>query len=672
MGFFFNAGEQKTRAGVYQRYENVGGAQGAGAVDGVCATTFRGDWGDTGKVMTFMSAEDVAAQLGDGGKNSTVGLLKELFAGGATTVHAVRLGAGGAKATATIADTSVAPPKKVIENVRAQFLPAIAGDGGDTFDYEAFKAQYQAVMGDYDGDAAAFASLDKIQQDNGKITVAEAKAVFLNLPWVSVRFDNTEPLQRFSISYTKDGNPGTFVKGNGDTSTNTKDVIRKTTEIPAGSRMSSYVLGDGAIATDANLGLTGDAANGAYHFIVTGVTEGGESVTVTAEPVAYGTAQAAAIAPRAAAASNAALILTAKSVGSRALRYSIREVLGDSASREFVVVEGSRTMEKITFPASESGEAEALNAAINRQSAFFTSEIVEGYAGSGKLQIVAEADMTPGADPVVTNGDYSDAFALLEGYRWNTVSVDTDDVGVHAMLAAYMNRVYNEGKMAFAVVGEPTSVPLEDRMAHAAAYNDYNVVYVGGGGLDAAGAAVEGKQIVARAAGMVAAVPSSQSLTHRLVPGLVKPLEMLTNAQYEKAVNSGMLTFSASSAGAVWIEQGVTTLVNPTGEDDAGWKKIKRAKIRFELMNRCSDTVEPLIGQINNNTDGRANIIAIVQGQVIDRMVNEGKLEAGARIIQDPDNPPQGDSAWFVISADDTDGMEKMYLTFQFRFSAAV
>jgi len=78
---------------------------------------------------------------------------------------------------------------------------------------------------------------------------------------------------------------------------------------------------------------------------------------------------------------------------------------------------------------------------------------------------------------------------LLEGYRWNTVSVDTDDVGVHAMLAAYMNRVYNEGKMAFAVVGEPTSVPLDDRMAHAAAYNDYNVIYVGSGGLDAAGAA---------------------------------------------------------------------------------------------------------------------------------------------------------------------------------------
>lgn len=672
MGFFFNAGETKARAGVYQRYENVGGAQGAGAVDGICAATFRGNWGNTGEVMTFMSAEDVAAQLGDGGKNSTVNLLKELFTGGATTVHAVRLGAGGAKATATITDTSVAPPKKVLENVRAAFIPAIAGDGGDTFDYEAFKTHYREVMGDYDGDAASFASLDKIQQDKGQITVAEAKAVFINLPWVAVRFDNTEPLQRLSISYTKDGAPGTFVKGNGETGVNTKDVISGSEPIRAGSRMASYVLGDGAIETDANLGLTGDAANGTYSFIVTGVTVGGESVTVTADPVTYGAATAAASAPRAAAAHNAALILTAKSAGSRALRYSIREVLGDSASREFVVVEGSRTMEKITFPASESGEVEALNAAINRQSAFFTSEIVAGYAGTGKLQIVAETSMTPGADPVVTNADYSDAFVLLEGYRWNTVSVDTDDVGVHAMLAAYMNRVYNEGKMAFAVVGEPTSVPLDDRMAHAAAYNDYNVIYVGSGGLDAAGAAVEGKQIVARVAGMVAAVPSSQSLTHRPVPGLVKPLEMLTNAKYEKAVNSGMLAFSTSSAGTVWIEQGITTLVNPSGEDDAGWKKIKRAKIRFELMNRCSDTVEPLIGQINNNTDGRANIISIIQGQVLDRMVNEGKLEAGAQIIVDPNNAPQGDSAWFVITADDTDSMEKIYLNFQFRFSAAV
>lgn len=672
MGFFFTAGETKTRAGVYQRYENVGGAQGAGAVDGVCAAAFRGDWGEIGKVMEFHSAEEVTAQLGDGGGKSTVNLLKELFLGGATTVYAARLGSGGAKATAILTDTSTEPPQKILDNVTAAFLPKIKGEDGDTFDYDAFKAQYRAVMGDYDGDAASFAALDKIQRDNGKITVAEAKGVWINLPWVAIRFANTEPLQRYSISYSKDGAPGTFAKGNGDSSAGTKDVIRGPEAIAAGNHMVSYALGDGAIETDASLGLTGQAAEGTYYFTISAVTEGGENAVTTAGPIAYGASAAAASAPRTETAHNAALILTAKNEGSRALRYSIREALGDGASREFIVVEGSRTMEKITFPASENSEVEALNAAINRQSAYFDSAIAEGYAGSGKLQIVAETAVTPGADPIVTNADYSDAFALLEGYRWNTISVDTDDTGVHAMLAAYMNRAYQEGKMGFAVVGEPTSVALDDRMAHAAAYNDYNVIYVGSGGVDSSGAAVEGKQIAARVAGMVAAVPSSQSLTHRPVPGLVKPLEMLTNAKQEKAIRSGMLTFSTSSAGVVWIEQGVTTLVNPSGDDDAGWKKIKRAKIRFELMNRCSDTVEPLIGQINNNTDGRANIISILQGQVLDRMVNEGKLEAGAQITLDPNNAPQGDSAWFIIAADDTDSMEKIYLTFQFRFSAAV
>ena len=35
----------------------------------------------------------------------------------------------------------------------------------------------------------------------------------------------------------------------------------------------------------------------------------------------------------------------------------------------------------------------------------------------------------------------------------------------------------------------------------------------------------------------------------------------------------------------------------------------------------------------------------------------------------DPDNKPEGDSAWFVVYADDIDALEKMYYTFKFRFA---
>ena len=57
------------------------------------------------------------------------------------------------------------------------------------------------------------------------------------------------------------------------------------------------------------------------------------------------------------------------------------------------------------------------------------------------------------------------------------------------------------------------------------------------------------------------------------------------------------------------MEQGINTLVLPTAKEDEGWKKIKRVKVRFELFQRLNDTVEPLIGRINNDPDGRMFLV---------------------------------------------------------------
>ena len=50
----------------------------------------------------------------------------------------------------------------------------------------------------------------------------------------------------------------------------------------------------------------------------------------------------------------------------------------------------------------------------------------------------------------------------------------------------------------------------------------------------------------------------------------------------------------------------------------------------------------------------------------------EKKLLAGAHVELDSSNPPQGDSAWFLVYADDIDALEKLYFTFKFRFSPEV
>ncbi len=360
-----------------------------------------------------------------------------------------------------------------------------------------------------------------------------------------------------------------------------------------------------------------------------------------------------------------AVTMTAKWEGNRQLSYLIRKVLGDENTKEMLVLEGTLELERITFLTGEKEIENFLQAA--KQSNYFIFSKTETDAA--ELAEVGQTDFTAGTNPGITNENYSNAFTLLEPYVFNTICIDTESVAVHTLLTAYIQKIYQNGTiLPFAVIAESTSVPFETRLAHARAINSYNVIYVGGGAVDTLGQPLEGTRAAARIAGMVASTPSNQSLTHKVVSGMTDVLEMLTNSQYEQTIDAGMLTFSTSSAGNVWIESAITTLNMPQGEDDEGWKKIKRTKIRKELMNRASATVEPLIGNINNDDDGRATVLIAI-GKLLQLMFVEGKLLEGGSIEVDKDNLPEGDSAWFNIYADDIDSLEKMYFVYKFRYS---
>ena len=101
---------------------------------------------------------------------------------------------------------------------------------------------------------------------------------------------------------------------------------------------------------------------------------------------------------------------------------------------------------------------------------------------------------------------------------------------------------------------------------------------------------------------------------------------------------------------------------------DDGWKKIRRVKTRFELIHRLDLALEPKVGRVSADSDGVADIVQTGQ-RTVDAMVAEGKLYSGASFVEDTQNPAVGDSAWFIIQADDIDSLEKIYLQYQFRYS---
>ncbi len=356
-----------------------------------------------------------------------------------------------------------------------------------------------------------------------------------------------------------------------------------------------------------------------------------------------------------------ALSITAKYPGNKDFTVTIREKLSDSALKECIFYAGTTEFEKIEFAAGE-GEAGALANALSI-SKNFKAELKEGK-GEAQLAAVSQSAFTKGSNPQTTTGDYSNAFAQVEPFEFNTICLDTEDAAVHLLLQSFLNRIFDAGSLAQA---EKHTVDLESRMKHAAAFNDEKMNYVVNAWVDEQGTEIDGYQTAARIAGMIGAVSSGSSLTHTVVNGFSGILEKLTNMDMIQAEKRGCIVLSYSKAKQVWIDNAINTLITPADNQDDGWKKIRRVKTRFELIRRINATTDELVGKVDNDTNGRATVISQVQG-VGDSMKEEGKLVA-CTVSESSMYKADGDSVWFDIDVIDKDSMEHIYLTYLFRFS---
>ena len=363
----------------------------------------------------------------------------------------------------------------------------------------------------------------------------------------------------------------------------------------------------------------------------------------------------------------AVIDIETKYVGNREFSIGIKPALDDETVKQATIYEGTAILETRTI--TPSGSETEVDAFVTAFADSKYINVTKRAAGNGTLANVSQTAFTPGTNPTVTTEDYAAGFAAIEPEVFHYICVDTNNTAVHALLTAFVDRIHQDGAYARAVVGEPHTIALATRMANAAAYNDEKVCYVLNSGTETDGTVMEGYIAAARACGVLAATPSSESVTHRVMKGVSTLYESLTNSEIKKALKSGCLVFTLNKNNQVMIEKGINTLVTPRTNQDAGWKKIKRTDIRFELLDRVEKITEPMIGKVNNDANGRAAIIAAAQ-RVIDAMIGEGKLLSGNCLL-DNTQPPEGDSAWFKLAVDDIDSLETVYLTFRFRFSQA-
>lgn len=349
---------------------------------------------------------------------------------------------------------------------------------------------------------------------------------------------------------------------------------------------------------------------------------------------------------------------------SRALTVTIKESLEDETQKLAIIQEGTKELEAVAFTAGATEVAGIV-------AAFADSVYVKAVKkadGSGTLKNISQSKFSGGTDPTVNTEAYSAGFEASEEETWDGVAVDSDDPAVHTLLYTFINRKFEEGMYPYACVGEPKSVAIDTRIQHAAAFNDYKMHYVLNSWVGTDGVVYEGYLAAARILGMIIAVASNASLTHSVITGAASLNEALKNATIKKALKSGCLVLSLSKSRQVWIEKAINTLTVLSADQDAGWKKIRRMKTRFELEDRIDATLEAMDGTIDNNDNGRATVMSAIV-DVLDAMAGENKVEAGGTVALDASNPPKGDSAWFSISVDDIDSMEIIYLTYRYRFA---
>lgn len=353
--------------------------------------------------------------------------------------------------------------------------------------------------------------------------------------------------------------------------------------------------------------------------------------------------------------------------GTIELAVAIQTKISDATKKEFLVYRNGEQVEKFIFAADGAAEPANLAAAV-AGSKYVTVTV----SGAGELAVVdaASGALAGGVEPTVTNDGYVTAWEKLESSNYNVIALDTDDddsMAKSLLLKEYLDVAYQTGKLCMAIVGVPSSVPFADRLALASSFNSERFIFLGNGYKDANGNNVEGAKAICLAAGMVAATPANQSIVHSVIPAAADTIEKFTYAQYEDAIQAGMLMLSTSAEGRVWFDSGVNTLVSPAENQDIGWKKIRRTKTRFELMDRVDRAVAPKVGKVNADADGIAYIRQVGLGVLLE-MRNEGKIADGYSMELDTDYPATSDSVWFIIDAYDIDSLEKIYI--HYRFSA--
>ena len=403
------------------------------------------------------------------------------------------------------------------------------------------------------------------------------------------------------------------------------------------------VVGGGTIGADA---IYESFVGGSSYIEVVRVGNGGELAKATLDDGEGGSTEFATLYPT-----------------DREFQILTRESL-DGKKVEFIIAEDGRRLETHEIDTEKEEDAATQLTEMLKKSKYI--QIVGELSGEVPKGITA--DFAGGSNPTATAEDYTTMFEEINKRFWDGLFLDTTDEAIKAAANVFLRRRLEEGGRSFLFLAvDDIDASMEEKMNEAKSYNQFTTVLVGNGA-KVAGRDLTGPLIAARIAGMSTSSSYKTGLTAKVIAGSVEVIGEPTNSEYTDAVNNGLMMLSYNADGMVQIDSGINTLVSLGEDEDAGWKKVRRVKIRYYLIEQILRRQEVIMRAGVDNTQDTRDFLCQTGNSVIEQMKREGSLEKG-RMIEDPNRPAQGDSAWFIFEdIGDVDQLEKAYNTAEFQY----
>ena len=291
---------------------------------------------------------------------------------------------------------------------------------------------------------------------------------------------------------------------------------------------------------------------------------------------------------------------------------------------------------------------------------FTTNEVpgVDDKPATNKLEALANSttyDLAGGTTkPVVITDLLNDA---LETAQFNVVTAAGFEPknNIHQLIATAVQRLRDEEGYKVRAV-----VPVYEGGYD---YNYEGISVVANGVVLEDGTQIDTTTAAGYFAGISSATDASKSLTYSEYPGAVSTNPSLNNESTIKALNDGLIVFTAKRGGRVVIEQDINSLTTFSDKKPKDFSKNRIIRTLDQIATESEEAFEDMfIGKVNNDSTGR-DLFKANRVSYMSNLMKAGIIADfdSSDLTVEPGNDK--DSILVNVAVTPVDSMEKLYMT---------